>query len=189
MCLTIFIMEGYMQTTEYEIRILEIDVEEFIRRIEEAGAVKVGEFCYRRYVYGFNPKVYEKWIRLRTDGNESTLTIKEIKDYTISGTKEKEIVVSDFDTTNEILNDLGYYAESYQENRRVRYMLEGVEIDIDTWPLIPTYVELEGKSEQEVYKALDKLHIEREKVVTLDVEGIFREIYGIDIAKIPELKF
>lgn len=178
-----------MQTTEYEIRILEINVEKLIRRIEEAGAVYVGKFDYRRYVYGFNPKVYEKWIRLRTDGNESTLAIKEIKDYTISGTKEKEIAVSDFDTTNEILNDLGYHAESYQENKRIRYMLEDVEIDIDTWPLIPTYVELEGKSEQQIYKVLDKLQIGREKIVTLDVEGIFREIYGIDISKISELRF
>ena len=178
-----------MQTTEYEVRILNIDKEKVIKRLEEIGAKKEGDYEYRRYVYGFKPEVYEKWIRLRTNGKKSTLTIKEIKDYTISGTKEREIIVSDFDTTNEILNELGYTPKSYQENRRTRYKLDNIEIDIDTWPLIPTYMEIEGKSEEEVYIALEKLNIQKDKVTSLDVEGIYREIYGIDISNMSTLKF
>ena len=116
-------------------------------------------------------------------------TIKEIKDYTIDGTIEKEIIVSDFDITNEILNDLGYIPKSYQENKRVRYKLNDVEIDIDTWPLIPTYVEVEGNSEKEVLETLKKLEIGKEQIVTTDVEGIFLKVYGIDISKMKELKF
>ena len=37
--------------TEYEIRILEIDKEEVIRKLEELGAKKIGEFNQKRYVY------------------------------------------------------------------------------------------------------------------------------------------
>lgn len=178
-----------MEKIEYEGRILEIDKKNIIEKLEALGAKKEGEYNYRRYTYEFDPKVYEKWIRLRTDGTETTLTIKEIKDYTISGTTEKEIIVSDFDMTNEILNELGYKPKNYQENNRIRYILNNVEIDIDTWPLIPTYMEIEGKKEKDIYESLQLLEIEKSKLVTLDVESIFLEIYGIDISKMKTLKF
>lgn len=100
----------------------------------------------KRYVYDFNPINKNKWIRLRTDGKTSTLTIKEIVDKNeIDGTNEIEIEVSSFENANKILNELGYVARNYQENKRIKYTLDGVEIDIDFWPLIPPYVEIEGK--------------------------------------------
>jgi adenylate cyclase class 2 len=178
-----------MEKIEYEGRILEIDKKNIIEKLEALGAKKEGEYNYRRYTYEFDPKIYEKWIRLRTDGTKTTLTIKEIKDYTVSGTREKEIIVSDFDMTNEILNELGYKPKNYQENNRIRYILDNVEIDIDTWPLIPTYMEIEGKNENDIYEALQLLEIEKSKLVTLDVESIFLEVYGIDIGKMKTLKF
>jgi len=178
-----------MEKTEYEARILNINLPNFISKLESLGAIKEDDYNYQRYVYGFNPKVYEKWIRLRTNGKKTTLTIKELKDYSISGTKEKEIIVSDFEMTNEILKELGYIPESYQENKRTRYHLDGVEIDLDSWPLIPPYVEIEGNSEEEVIQTAEKLGYSKEDLVSLDVENIFRQYYHIEIANMPILKF
>lgn len=174
--------------TEYEVRILEIDKDSFIKKLEKLGAEKVGDFFQKRYVYDFNPVVKGKWIRLRTNGNESTLTIKNIVSPLIDGTKEIEIIVSDFDKCNYILNELGYKARSYQENKRIRYNLDGVEIDIDTWPLIPTYVEIEGKSEEEVMTVVKKLGYNENEITTLDVDSIYKK-YGHDLKMIDELKF
>ena len=174
--------------TEYEVRILEIDKDSFIKMLEKLGAEKVGDFFQKRYVYDFNPVVKGKWIRLRTNGNESTLTIKNIVSPLIDGTKEIEIIVSDFDKCNYILNELGYKARSYQENKRIRYNLDGVEIDIDTWPLIPTYVEIEGKSEEEVMTVVKKLGYNEDEITTLDVDSIYKK-YGYDLKMIDELKF
>lgn len=64
----------------------------------------------------------------------------------LGGTQEHEVVVSDFEKMNDILEKLGYKHRNYQENKRIRYILDEVEIDIDTWPLIPTYAEIEGKN-------------------------------------------
>lgn len=178
-----------MEKTEYEARILKINPNDFIAKLESLRATKEDDYHYRRYVYSFHPKVYEKWIRLRTNGKKTTLTIKELKDHSIGGTKEKEVVVSDFDMTNEILKDLGYEPECYQENKRTRYHLNGVEIDIDSWPRIPPYVEIEGSSEEEVILTAEKLGFSKEDLITLDVENIFRQIYHIDISTIPVLKF
>lgn len=174
--------------TEYEVRILEIDKNDFIKRLEQLGAKKEEDFFQRRYVYDFNPAIKGKWIRLRTNGRESTLTIKNIISSLIDGTKEIEIVVSDFDKCKYILNELGYHLKGYQENKRTRYYLDGVEIDIDTWPKIPTYVEIEGNSEEEVMTLIRKLGYNEDEITTLDVDSIYKK-YGYNLDEIKELKF
>lgn len=170
--------------SEIEARLLEVNVPEFIDKLKSQGATLVGDWLQIRNCYDFSPVRKNNWIRLRTNGEETTLTIKEICDGSISGTKESEIVVSDFDTTNEILNKLGYQARSTQENRRIRYMLDGVEIDIDFWPRIPTYVEFEGESEQQIKDVCKKLDVDFSKLTTADVATIY-SINGIKIVDLP----
>lgn len=173
---------------EYEGRILEINKDELIEKLENLGAKKEGDFFQKRYVYDFNPIKKGKWIRLRTNGKQTTLTIKSVEELTISGTKEIEITVDDFDKTNMILNELGYNYRSYQENKRTRYILNEVEIDIDSWPMIPTYVEVEGKNEDEVIKTIKLLGYSKEDICTLDVQSIY-EYYNKNIDEYRELKF
>ena len=177
-------------TKEREVTILNINENDFIKRLLNAGAEKKDEFLQRRYTYDFNPVIPHKWIRLRTNGKTSTLTIKEIKDkQAIDGTLELETIVGDFDITNEILNTLGYIPKNYQENYRKIYLLDNTEISIDSWPLIPTYVEIEGKTNDDVLNVLSKLGYTMDDVTTLDVVSIYKDIYGIDILSIEKLKF
>jgi len=173
--------------TEFEVRVLNINVEKTQEKLMNLNAKLIFDRLQQRYVYDFNPKEENKWIRLRTNGENTTLTIKDLKSKSIDGTKELEIEVSDFEKTNMILNELGYIPKGYQENRRIQYNLNGVEIDIDYWPLIPTYLEIEGNSEEEVYKTLELLDIKKEDITTNDVESIFLD-YGIDLEKIYDLK-
>ncbi|MBE6123978.1 MAG: CYTH domain-containing protein [Erysipelotrichaceae bacterium] len=171
---------------EIEARLLECDVEKTIAKLELLGAEFAGDWIQIRNCYDFNPIKENSWIRLRTNGEETTLTIKEIENTFIDGTKECEIVVSDFKTTDELLNKLGYYARSNQENRRIRYYLDKVEIDIDFWPLIPTYIEFEGECEEDIQEVCNKLNIDYKSLVTLDVSSIY-EHYGYDINKVTNL--
>lgn len=174
---------------EYEVRALNIDQKEIIKKIEELGGKKIGEYDYKRIVYDFNPIQENKWIRLRTNGKETTLTIKKIDSYDIDGTKETEVVVSDFEETNLILNELGYYSRSYQENKRIQYKLNDIELDIDTWPYIPTYLEIEGKNEKSVTDMIELLNLSDYTITSLNVQNIYLEIYKINILKIRDLKF
>lgn len=172
--------------TEIEARLLEVDVDGFRRKLENAGASFVGDWVQSRYCYDFNPVEENRWIRLRTNGKSTTLTIKDISDKSITGTKEVEIEVSSFDNTDEILNQLGYKARSKQENRRIQYKLNGVEIDIDMWPLIPPYVEFEGESEESIYEVCDILGIDVDELTSLDVTSIYTK-YGYDIMSKADL--
>ena len=56
--------------------------------------------------------------------------------------------VANIHEANSLLEALGYSYKSYQEKERISYQFQGHEIDIDTWPGIPTYFEVEGTSEQ-----------------------------------------
>ena len=173
--------------TEYEVRILEIDVDSIKKKLDEVGATFEWDRVQKRYVYDFIPKVDSKWIRLRTNGIKTTLTIKDLVTSKIDGTRELEIEVDDFLSTNKILEELGYTPRNYQENRRIQYKLDGVEIDIDSWPMIPTYLEIEGSSEEEVYKIVEKLGYKLEDTTTRDVEGIYND-YGYDVLEINDLR-
>lgn len=170
--------------TEVEARLLDVDEIEFQEKLKELNAVFVGDWIQVRNCYDFNPLRENSWIRLRKEGSKTTLTIKEIGSDKIDGTKESEIEVSDFDMTNEILNKLGYFARSIQENRRRRYILDEVEIDIDSWPKIPTYVEFEAKNESDIKNVCIKLGIDFENLVTFGVTEIYKH-YGLDLKTLP----
>lgn len=178
-----------MSHIEYEVRVLEINKEKILEKLKQLNAKLIEDVFQIRYIYDFNPIIPGKWIRLRTNGSKTTLAIKSIESLKIDGTKEIEIEVSDFHATNEILKELGYVPKGIQENKRIRYDLNGVEIDIDTWPKIPTYMEIEGKTEFDVYKTLELLEIPKEKSTPLDVQGIYKDVYGIDINREPNLSF
>ena len=112
---------------EYEARVLEVDKEKLEKKLISLGAKKVADFDYKRRVYDVIPKTEGKWIRLRTDGNKTTLAIKQINKETIDGTEETEVEVSDFEETNKILNGLGFFEKGYQENKRTRYIFNDIE--------------------------------------------------------------
>lgn len=166
--------------TEIEARLLNVDVEEFLNKIQQCQGKFIGDWLQLRYCYDFKPVLENSWIRLRTNGKETTLTIKEVASARIDGTKECEIVVSDFKTTDEILNKLGYVARSKQENRRIQYILDGVEIDIDFWPKLNPYVEFEAQSVEDIKKVCKKLSINFDKLTSLDVQSLYLE-NGIDL--------
>ena len=60
---------------------------------------------------------------------------------------------------------------------------------MDSWPLIPPYLEIEGKSKSDIEEIERLLEIDKSKVTYLNCSDVYKEIYGIDISKIKELKF
>lgn len=141
-----------------------------------------------------------KWVRLRktVERNENkeikestTLTIKHILKSNASGIQqmhETEILVNSIEETNELLENLGFYARSYQEKKRVKYILNNHEIDIDTWPKLPTYFEVEGNDKKDLEKILNLLGYSFEEAVSCTVDDIYNTI-GLDINNMPILKF
>ncbi len=176
--------------TEFEIKILEIDVENMKNKLEKLWAKYIWEKNQKRYVYNFDPASYNRWIRLRTDWKTSTLCIKDIQDESkIDGTKELEIVVDNFEKTNQILEQLWYKSKAYQENTRISYKLDDCDVELDLRPLIPPYLEIEGPDKESVEKVLEKLNVENKTTTSENTTAVYKRYWIEDLEKIKELKF
>ncbi len=177
---------------EFETKVLDIDSAVVISQLRELGAVEEPEFLARRYVFDMdiNDTTVE-WIRLRQQGSKApTLTYKyKVKgNYSIGNTTEIEVEVSDFDKTSEILHKLQFKKIYYQENKSHIFTLDGIEFSIDTWPVLPPYLEIEGESVEKVQAGLLLLGFEGKDVGDKDVKIICQE-RGIDLHSYIELRF
>src|SRR3989344_2464509 len=99
-----------------------------------------------------------------------------------------EIDVDNFEKTHLFLGKLGFIAKGYQENKRISYVLNNVEIEIDFWPHIPPYLEIEGKSKENVEMMIKKLGFAVSKATSINTTDVYKK-YGINLNSIKELKF
>jgi len=174
--------------TEFEAKILEINIEDIVKKLDKLWAKRIWEKLQKRLVYDFNPKKENSWIRLRDNGTKTTLTIKEINNDQIDGTEELEVEVEDFERTNLILEKLGYISKLYQENKRISYTLDDIEIEIDTRPLIPPYLEIEAKSLIDIEETIKKLGFDVSQTTSMNTIKVYKK-YWIELETIKELKF
>ena len=152
------------------------------------------EILNEKELINFLEKFYnnsKKWIRLRKTNKRTTLTVKHIladNDTSLQQMMETEMEVPSIKEANDFLQALGYSHKSYQEKRRISYILDNHEIDIDTWPGLPTYMEIEGESEEDLNKILNLLGYSMKDTVSCTVDEIYKNL-GIDSLNIRELKF
>jgi adenylate cyclase class 2 len=173
---------------EFEAKVLDVEPDGLADDILRAGGRRVGYRLMRRYVYDIQAGDGSRWIRLRDSGTAVTLTVKEIAHDGIDGTTETEVLVGDFEATNELLGRIGFVPKSYQENRRASFELQGAELEIDWWPLIPPYLEIEGRSRGHVVEVGNVLGIPEDRLTGENTVKVYAR-YGIDLTAIPDLRF
>lgn len=113
-----------------------------------------------------------------------TLTYKQLDDRTLHGTKEVEVVVNDFDKTCEFLTAIGLHAKAYQETKREKWKFGDVEITIDTWPWVPTFVELESPKEESLKDVAKLLGLEWDNAMHGSVETVYQMHYDFTESEI-----
>lgn len=177
-----------MNNIEHEAKVLNINIEEIRTKLQALNATKIGDFNFKRHVFDTIPSTPNRWVRLRSDGHETTLTIKEIATNTIDGTHEWETKVDDFDTMLTILSKIGIESRGYQENTREEYKLEGAQVVIDCWPKLQPYIEIEAKDTAEVIRIAELLGYGEDQLVADNTSALYEAI-GIDLKDVAELKF
>lgn len=173
---------------EYEAKVLDVDPADIRARVLAAGGLLVRSGLQRRYVYDIAPGDPSRWIRLRTNGVTTTLAVKVIRHDGIDGTDEEEVTVNDFESAHRLLQLQGFEAKAYQENRRTSMKLRGAQIEIDEWPMIPAYAEIEGESEDHVRRAAARLGFVAEDLTSENTTKIYAR-YGYDLALFHSLRF
>ncbi|MEU6290701.1 class IV adenylate cyclase [Streptomyces sp. NPDC046988] len=176
---------------EYEAKFLAVDTAALQARLTALGAVQAfPRTLLTRRIFGADSFERGTWIRLRAEGTRSTLTLKQVTDGTrIDGTREIETEVSDLDATADILRRAGLTEVRYQENYREEWRLGEVVFDFDTWPGLPTFLEIEGPDETSVRQAAALLDLDYSEARFGSVDAIYQSEADRDILTEPTLLF
>lgn len=182
--------------TEFEAKWTDINPEDFRALLKSAGAKLIQpETLMRRKNYD-EPTPFavygHGWIRVRDEGDKVTLTYKKMKDRSATGMIDITVTVSDFDKTCAMLEEMTLICKSYQETKRETWKLGDAEITIDTWPWIPTFVEIEAPDESALWSTAETLGLPKIAALHGSVENIYVIHYDVTEAEVdnwPEMKF
>ncbi len=174
--------------TEVEAKFPNIDPQAFRGILTAMGAdQEYPEVLMRRKNFDYDDGRLEKiggWIRVRDEGNKVTLTYKQLNDRTLHGTKEIEVIVNNFDKTCDFLTSIGLKSKAYQETKREKWKFGDTEITIDTWPWVPTFVELESSDEESLKEVANLLGLDWNQAMHGGVETIYQMHYDFTEAEI-----
>jgi len=182
--------------TEIEAKWLDIDKGELRAKLKNIGAELVQpERMMVRSVYDFADKSLEAkqgWVRVRDEADKVTLSYKQLNDCTLHGTKEVSVKVDDYQNTCSLLQSIGLQQKSFQETKRESWRFNEVEIEIDTWPWIPSFVEIEANNENDLREVAKKLELDYSEALHGSVETAYIAIYDVtedEINDWSEIKF
>lgn len=165
--------------TEIEAKFTDVDVDvvrETLRRLD-AKLVHPERLMRRKNFEWADHR--NAWVRIRDEGDKITMAYKRVEDRTLHGTKEVEIIIDDFDRGCALLEAIGIYPTNLQETKRERWELDGCEVTIDTWPWIPSFVEVEGPTEEAVRSTAAKLGCDWNQAMHGSVETVYQKHYNI----------
>lgn len=170
---------------EHEIKVLDIDVEKVIEKLEVIGAKKVYDDTRNIIALDTKEKTYlnkyDKLIRITDEGsikvsihiNQSNPEIKEAIKFKASRLKE----------TMDFFHEMGLDPISEVKAPRISYELGKIDFDIDKFPKIPPFLEIDIENlEAEGYtmdSLLKELCLQNNKIVVMGTEDIHK-LYGID---------
>jgi len=128
-------------------------------------------------------------LRLRQD-DHVRLTYKDQSEFSegIADRRELEITVSDFETTQSILQALGFEVFMVYEKYRTTFTLDQCEIVIDEMPF-GNFIEIEGPSADTIRSVALLLALDWEKRITTSYLDLFYRLKGQKKFSAPYLCF
>ncbi len=172
---------------EIEVKLLDIDIDDFEEKIKKMGADFVKEEDQINITINSTAhKIYRKhgYLRIRvakSDGVEKKyFTFKEnISDIKVRDNIEHTTEINSVEDLINILKCLGYDKFHKGFKNRKKYNYKGLVIDIDTWDkdtYPKPYVEIEAPSMEEIYSLVDELEIDREHVSTMSIDELRKSL-------------
>lgn len=183
---------------EYEVKFSPINLKDMRQKLQDVGAsLKTPERLMRRCVFAAeaNPGMTCTYIRIRDEGNKVTMSAKQhAADGKMDSQKEYETTVEDFEITRHILLQAGLTLTGYQENKRETWQMpDGTLVELETWPQLPNYLEIEGKSEGAVEETTALLKLDWSKHIIQSNDYLYARHWNIDkkaaLKKLAHLTF
>lgn len=148
---------------EVELKFIEIYVEDIKNRLANIGAILVSEGDLEMTTFikdDFDRKdSTKKCLRVRKEHADTRVTYKSPAKVNSDATSrnEIEIVVDNYYNAVALFKQLGFTADESFIKHREHYELGEWHYEIDTVPGIPTYLEVEAQTEEELRTACEAL--------------------------------
>jgi adenylate cyclase class 2 len=171
---------------EVETKILNVDKDAIAQILAKLGAEKILET--RLFVDWFRTKNSQEgqdlwYLRIRTDSSgNSEITWKGKSEILGSARKHKEInfSVPDLGKAELMFQEFGLEKYAHQEKDRVSWQFKDWRFDLDQYPGMPAYLEIEGLDEQHIQKALKLLVLENYKTISEGERILIQKEYKLD---------
>ncbi len=168
---------------EIEIKVLNINKKQMEKKLTALGAVKKGRFLIVEKNFDFKNKNISKnkcALRLRSVGKRAELTFKSKANArdAFKVREETETMVGDFKTMEKILNNIGLQPVWHRQKYRTSFQNGPVKFEIDEYPGIPPYLEIEG-SKKDILKYLRLLGIPQTNTSTQSSTKVLKQ-YGVN---------
>ncbi|MBI2066110.1 CYTH domain-containing protein [Candidatus Woesebacteria bacterium] len=175
-----------MMDTEYEVKFYPVDKEEIRKKLKKLGAKLVfPERKMRRAIIdGRKHKQLKcEYIRVRDEGDSIRLNAKTHakEGGKISDQKELEVQVGDYEKTIEILKQMGFRIDRYQETLRETWEYDGAEVFIDTWPGLEPRLEIEAYTVKKIKEVAKKLEFSWDKKIITSITELYMKVYNLDV--------
>jgi adenylate cyclase, class 2 len=181
-----------MNTQEIECRFLEIDKAALIEKLRSLGAKDLGETMLEETIIYDSKLAWRdelRFIRLRKVGDKIKLTYKEHQKHTVDGTYEIELGIDDYAKAELLFEKIGMRPYRHQQKMRHTFEFGDVTFDIDTWPRMPAYVELEGESEQALKSAAEAVGYEWKDADFHNARWVIENHYQIPVGQLQWFTF
>lgn len=163
---------------EIEATFVEVDKNNIREKLKQAGAKLVRpEILMRRVVFDTGAK--NSFTRVRDEGDRIVVTYKCHHENTLTGTEEINVEVNNYDDAVEILKASGLKVKAVEESYRESWVLGDTEIDMDTWPWIPSFIEIEGKTPESVEEVASKLGFDMKEAIYNSVDEVYKLYYDV----------
>jgi adenylate cyclase, class 2 len=172
---------------EYEATFTNIEKETIRKQLKNLDAeLKKAEFLQKRSVFHLpeGNRIQGGWLRVRDEGDQITMSVKVVDGDQIQDQKESCLKVDSYQEAEIFLQTIGCQIKSYQETKRELWLLDDVEITIDTWPFLETFIEIESTSEEAVRSVAERLHFNWSDAKFCATDVLYAEKYNISTDQI-----
>ncbi|MEI6327116.1 MAG: CYTH domain-containing protein [Candidatus Roizmanbacteria bacterium] len=130
-----------------------------------------------------------RYIRVRDEGDSITMSAKDYPrpDEGQEWQQETCVKVSSFDDAVAILKATGLIQNAYQETKRETWKLGESLIEIDEWPGLKPYVEIETVDGKTLQSVAGQLGLNWEMRLNDAVVEIYMSVYGLDRKEVLSL--
>ena len=171
---------------EIETKVLDINKDEVERKLIALGAKETRDTLL--IVDWYRPKGTKEgddpwYLRIRSDSNgKSEVTWKAKSEIIGNVRKHKEInfIIEDKEKLSDLFLELGLDVYAHQEKKRKSFIYKDWVFEIDDYPKMPAFLEIEGDSKEHINEAMKLLSIENNRTWTDGEKSLIKKIYKLN---------